>query len=171
MGTPFGDLDRYVVALDRRRLIEEGKVRFVAIQPRPTLTGDLSKETEILEARDETVGSRKCDLESIGYVTDVDDWSLKKCREQLEPVWPDALFDHGAAVEFTQLEDTLGCPSGFVGRRGDATEKKPKPSFPVAVATDGHQTVVVLGAVQLEEVAQVQQRPTQRVAMNQQESD
>ncbi len=54
---------------------------------------------------------------------------------------------------------------------GDAAQEESQPALPVASKTDGHQAVVVLRPMELEVVAQIQERRTQNPAVHQQKRD
>src|ERR1039458_248603 len=74
-------------------------------------------------------------------------------------------------MPFAQRKDSLGRVASFLRGHGYALEKESQPSFPVSTPTDSHQAVVVLRAMELEVVAQVEQRPAQDPCPNEQKRD
>ena len=70
---------------------------------------------------------------------------------------------------FPKLEQFLGRLGCFLRGLHDTAKEEPNPALPIARASDGHQAVVVLGAMELEVVAQVEQGLAKDSSMNQEE--
>jgi len=68
-------------------------------------------------------------------------------------------------VLLPQIDDCYSCFSRFLGSFSCATKEESQPTFPVTSFPDGHQAVIILGPVALEEKAEVQQGPMKHIAL------
>ena len=69
------------------------------------------------------------------------------------------LLNHFASVALAQVDDPLCGGGGFGADVVDALQEEAEPAFPVTVQADVLQALIVLLAVKLEVVREVQERP------------
>ncbi len=96
-----------------------------------------------------------------------DDRMFEQQLDEPERVEPQAL-DEGTVVP-THAHDRASRHGGFGRGLRDAPQEESEPALPVAVESDRHQPVVVLGLVSFQEVAEIQQWPVQNSVVDEKE--
>src|SRR6266498_5290977 len=152
-------------------LLEEREVRREPEAPVPLVARLLGEELEVRQREGDPVRGHERDADLLRERVGRDEGLLEQRVDRAEeiPALPAAAFGGNASRALSQLDDLPRAQDRLGRDLLDAAEEEPEPRLPVSVDPYGLQAVVVLGAVLLEEPAQVQERQREHLPLTEQE--
>ena len=136
------------------------------------LSGSLLDQAEFLETGEDFVGLGEGDGEVFFDLIGGDGGMLEEVVQEGEGTVhiADSIGDF-LAGRFTESDDSSSCGDGITRDGGDAAEEEFDPAFPIAMAADGGEAVIVFHAVEIEVVGEVEKRELKDITLAEKEGD